>query len=457
MTTLRFLIKTGLTTLFDDFDDDFDDFDDDDDRFSLLRRKKLGQAQYHSRSGRFVRYFWYERFGLIAIAEAVRSNAGKRLWKGGRRDDDGQMMMMMRSSSRGGEKTHRNRSDERPTTAALVENTAVWYGGRGGRGRGRGRRTGGEIPRPRERGREKDTRHASSFRRETRGGGFQTSTREAARGDGSAWSMVPLLSTCSSSSSAHSSSYSSSQHSLYGRGTILLYNSPCLSFEGFELSPPFRFGGRQRATKRRLRRLEERVALGINVDENGVPFDRELTKNQKERLVEFKAFKKELEQEDPFLESAEVLGLFLEYEDERNVPLLGHEVETSSSSSSSSSSGSADTTCTSTTTVIESSSNNSGSDGTGDRDENTSSTDDDNESDEEEDKREDYPHQNDNNNNNENEQRGDSYFDLETFVKDVSECLHVNDSIDDETEYKDGNSKGTSSGVSSLDVSHEQL
>ena len=446
--------------LFDDdadFDDDFDDFDDDDDRFSLLRRKKLGQAQYHSRSGRFVRYFWYERFGLIAIAEAVRSNAGKRLWKGGRRDDDGQMMMMMRSSSRGGEKTHRNRSDERPTTAALVENTAVWYGGRGGRGRGRGRRTGGEIPRPRERGREKDTRHASSFRRETRGGGFQTSTREAARGDGSAWSMVPLLSTCSSSSSAHSSSYSSSQHSLYGRGTILLYNSPCLSFEGFELSPPFRFGGRQRATKRRLRRLEERVALGINVDENGVPFDRELTKNQKERLVEFKAFKKELEQEDPFLESAEVLGLFLEYEDERNVPLLGHEVETSSSSSSSSSSGSADTTCTSTTTVIESSSNNSGSDGTGDRDENTSSTDDDNESDEEEDKREDYPHQNDNNNNNENEQRGDSYFDLETFVKDVSECLHVNDSIDDETEYKDGNSKGTSSGVSSLDVSHEQL
>ena len=436
--------------LFDDAD-----FDDDDDRFSLLRRKKLGQAQYHSRSGRFVRYFWYERFGLIAIAEAVRSNAGKRLWKGGRRDDDGQMMMMMRSSSRGGEKTHRNRSDDRPTTAALVENTAVWYGGRGGRGRGR--RTGGEIPRPRERGREKDTRHASSFRRETRGGGFQTSTREAARGDGSAWSMVPLLSTCSSSSSAHSSSYSSSQHSLYGRGTILLYNSPCLSFEGFELSPPFRFGGRQRATKRRLRRLEERVALGINVDENGVPFDRELTKNQKERLVEFKAFKKELEQEDPFLESAEVLGLFLEYEDERNVPLLGHEVETSSSSSSSSSSGSADTTCTSTTTVIESSSNNSGSDGTGDRDENTSSTDDDNESDEEEDKREDYPHQNDNNNNNENEQRGDSYFDLETFVKDVSECLHVNDSIDDETEYKDGNSKGTSSGVSSLDVSHEQL
>ena len=27
LTTLRFL-KTGLTTLFDDFDDDFDDFDD---------------------------------------------------------------------------------------------------------------------------------------------------------------------------------------------------------------------------------------------------------------------------------------------------------------------------------------------------------------------------------------------------------------------------------------------
>ena len=82
------------------------------------------------------------------------------------------------------------------------------------------------------------------------------------------------------------------------------------------------------------------------MDENGVPFDRELTKNQKERLVEFKA--KELEQEDPLLESAEVLGLFLEYEDEK-CTLLGHEVETSSSSSSSSSSGSADTTCTSTT------------------------------------------------------------------------------------------------------------
>ena len=63
-----------------DDDADFDDDDFDNDRFSL-RRKKLGQAQYHSRSGRFVRYFWYERFGLIAIAEAVRSNAGKRLWK----------------------------------------------------------------------------------------------------------------------------------------------------------------------------------------------------------------------------------------------------------------------------------------------------------------------------------------------------------------------------------------
>ena len=42
-------------------------------------------------------------------------------------------------------------------------------------------------------------------------------------------------------------------------------------------------------------------------------------------------------------------------------------------------------------------------------------------------------------------------------MKDVAERLHVDDdSIDSETEYKDGNSKGTSSGVSSLDVSHEQ-
>ena len=38
-------------------------------------------------------------------------------------------------------------------------------------------------------------------------------------------------------------------------------------------------------------------------------------------------------------------------------------------------------------------------------------------------------------------------------MKDVAERLHVDDdSIDSETEYKDGNSKGTSSGVSSLDV-----
>ena len=192
--------------------------------------------------------------------------------------------------------------------------------------------------------------------------------------------------------------------------------------------------------------------MGINLDENGIPFDRELTEEQRERLFEFRAFKKELERGDPFVENAEALGLFLEYEEEKNVLLLG--CGTSSSSSSSSSlSGSPS----STTTAVHSSSSKSGSDST--NDENTDSTDDDddeNKEDNDEDERENRHHQNDKNDSNDIENEH-SCFDLETFVKDVAERLHVDDdSIDSETEYKDGNSKGTSSGVSSLDVSHEQ-
>jgi len=98
-----------------------------------------------------------------------------------------------------------------------------------------------------------------------------------------------------------------------------------------------------------------------------------------------------------------------------------------------------------------------GSDNT--NDENTDSTDDDddeNKEDNDEDERKNRNYQNDKNDSNDIENEH-SCFDLETFVKDVAERLHVDDdSIDSETEYKDGNSKGTSSGVSSLDVSHEQ-
>ena len=182
--------------------------------------------------------------------------------------------------------------------------------------------------------------------------------------------------------------------------------------------------------------------MGINLDENGVPFDRELTEEQRERLFEFRAFKKELERGDSFVENAEALGLFLEYEEEKNVLLLG--CGTSYSSSSSSLSGSPS----STTTAVHSSSSKSGSDNTND---------DENKDDNDEDEREHRHHQSDINDVENEQQREHSCFDLETFVKDVAERLHVDDdSIDSETEYKDGNSKGTSSGVSSLDVSHEQ-
>jgi len=242
---------------------------------------------------------------------------------------------------------------------------------------------------------------------------------------------------------------------------VPFYGTPYVDFEAlYGLSPSFlrRTGGGQSTIRRRLRRLEERIALGINVDENGVPFDRELTEEQRERLLEFRAFKKELEREDPFVENAEALGMFLEYEEETKVLLLG--------CGTSSSSGSPYSTWTSATTVVHSSSSssNSGSDDTDDK--NTNITDDENDEskddkdNDDETEREDR-HQDDNNNNNnnnENEHHEERlHFDLEKFVKDVSEHLHVHDdSIDSETEYRDGNSKGTSSGVSSLDVSHEQ-
>ena len=214
--------------------------------------------------------------------------------------------------------------------------------------------------------------------------------------------MVPLISASSRSSS---STCSSSQISSYGGMNVAYYGSPYDFEAAFGLSPSFRrIGGGQSSTKRRLRRLEERIALGINLDENGIPFDRELTEEQRERLFEFRAFKKELQRGDPFVENAEALGLFLEYEEEKNVLLLG---------------------C------------------------GTSPDNDD-------DERENCHYQNDKNDSNDIENEH-SCFDLETFVKDVAERLHVDDdSIDSETEYKDGNSKGTSSGVSSLDVSHEQ-
>ena len=181
--------------------------------------------------------------------------------------------------------------------------------------------------------------------------------------------------------------------------------------------------------------------MGINLDENGVPFDRELTEEQRERLFEFRALKKELERGDSFVENAEALGLFLEYE-EKNVLLLGcgllillrrRRIGESPSS---------------TTTAVHSSSSKSGSDNTND---------DENKDDNDEDEREHRHHQSDINDVENEQQREHSCFDLETFVKDVAERLHVDDdSIDSETEYKNGNSKGTSSGVSSLDVSHEQ-
>ena len=152
--------------------------------------------------------------------------------------------------------------------------------------------------------------------------------------------------------------------------------------------------------------------MGINLDENGVPFDRELTEEQRERLFEFRAFKKELERGDSFVENAEALGLFLEYEEEKNVLLLG--CGTSSSSSSSSLSGSPS----STTTAVHSSSSKSGSDNTND---------DENKDDNDEDEREHRHHQSDINDVENEQQREHSCFDLETFVKDVAERLHVDD------------------------------
>ena len=447
------------------FSDEYDlngneNFDDENNNFfstqTLLRRKRVTAKQFHFPSQTFLRYFWYARFGLIVCAEPC----------GGRNDDVDGFLRKVRSmgttiptDDHGG---FRRRGQQQQQQRQREENSYYWYR-RGGGGGGRGR-----IPKPREgrggggRGGAKFYRHfspSSSFRGDaTRGlgggvggAGFRHHRDEGASSgeDGGAWSMVPLISASSRSSS---STCSSSQISSYGGMNIPYYGSPYDFEAAFGLSPSFRrIGGGQSSTKRRLRRLEERIALGINLDENGIPFDRELTEEQRERLFEFRAFKKELERSEPFVENAEALGLFLEYEEEKNVLLLG--CGTSSSSSSSSLSGSPS----STTTAVHSSSSKSGSDNT--NDENTDSTDDDddeNKEDNDEDERENRYHQNDKNDSNDIENEH-SCFDLETFVKDVAERLHVDDdSIDSETEYKDGNSKGTSSGVSSLDVSHEQ-
>ncbi|CAL6384090.1 unnamed protein product [Bathycoccus prasinos] len=447
------------------FSDEYDlngneNFDDENNNFfstqTLLRRKRVTAKQFHFPSQTFLRYFWYARFGLIVCAEPC----------GGRNDDVDGFLRKVRSmgttiptDDHGG---FRRRGQQQQQQRQREENSYYWYR-RGGGGGGRGR-----IPKPREgrggggRGGAKFYRHfspSSSFRGDaTRGlgggvggAGFRHHRDEGASSgeDGGAWSMVPLISASSRSSS---STCSSSQISSYGGMNIPYYGSPYVDYEAaFGLSPSFRrIGGRQSSTKRRLRRLEERIALGINLDENGIPFDRELTEEQRERLFEFRAFKKELERSEPFVENAEALGLFLEYEEEKNVLLLG--CGTSSSSSSSSLSGSPS----STTTAVHSSSSKSGSDNT--NDENTDSTDDDDDENKEDNvvERENRYHQNDKNDSNDIENEH-SCFDLETFVKDVAERLHVDDdSIDSETEYKDGNSKGTSSGVSSLDVSHEQ-
>ena len=335
------------------------------------------------------------------------------------------------------------------------ENASFWYQGRGG-GRERGGR-GVRIPKPRGggRGRGRDGAHHHYHRQFSPRDGGEDGL-QVSSGGGGAWPTVPLFSTSSPSSS---STCSSSQISSYG-GMVPFYGTSYVDFEAlYGLSPSFlrRTGGGQSTIRRRLRRLEERIALGINVDENGVPFDRELTEEQRERLLEFRAFKKELEREDPFAENAEALCMFLESEEETKVLMLG--------CGTSSSSGSPCSTGTSATTVVHrSSSSNSGSDDTDDK--NTNKTDDENDEskddkdNDDETEREDR-HEDDNNNNsnnNENEHHEQRlHFDLEKFVKDVSEHLHVHDdSIDSETEYRDGNSKGTSSGVSSLDVSHEQ-
>ena len=447
------------------FSDEYDlneneNFDDENNFFStqtLLRRKRVTAKQFHFPSQTFLRYFWYARFGLIVCAEPC----------GGRNDDVDGFLRKVRSmgttiptDDHGG--FRRRGQQQQQQQRQREENSYYWYR-RGGGGGGRGR-----IPKPREgregggRGGAKFYRHfsPSSFRGDANrglgggvgGAGFRHHRDEGASSgeDGGAWSIVPLISASTHSSS---STCSSSQISSYGGMNVPYYGSPYDFEAAFGLSPSFRrIGGGQSSTKRRLRRLEERIALGINLDENGIPFDRELTEEQRERLFEFRAFKKELERGDPFVENAEALGLFLEYEEEKNVLLLG--CGTSSSSSSSSSlSGSPS----STTTAVHSSSSKSGSDNT--NDENTDSTDDDddeNKEDNDEDERENRHHQNDKNDSNDIENEH-SCFDLETFVKDVAERLHVDDdSIDSETEYKDGNSKGTSSGVSSLDVSHEQ-
>ena len=222
------------------FSDEYDlngneNFDDENNNFfstqTLLRRKRVTAKQFHFPSQTFLRYFWYARFGLIVCAEPC----------GGRNDDVDGFLRKVRSmgttiptDDHGG---FRRRGPTTTTTTTTGGKLVLlvptrWWGG-GGRGR---------IPKPREgrggggRGGAKFYRHfspSSSFRGDaTRGlgggvggAGFRHHRDEGASSgeDGGAWSMVPLISASSRSSS---STCSSSQISSYGGMNIPYYGSP---------------------------------------------------------------------------------------------------------------------------------------------------------------------------------------------------------------------------------------
>ena len=171
--------------------------------------------------------------------------------------------------------------------------------------------------------------------------------------------------------------------------------------------------------RRRARRLEERAALGINCDEDGVPFDQPLNETQQRRLKEFREFKKNLGSPPSSVESDVVETFLRNHTGGITLSLACSPTTTMSSASSPPSLG-------------ESNPSSTPEFSTSDKD---------------------------------FENDTPPTFDLEKFVKDVSERLHVgpDDSIDSETtQYRDGGSsnKGTSSGASSfpssLDVSHDQ-